>query len=94
MMDFMENNTGYEGTDEYVPLGADASELNKDLPRITDELGNAISGKILTWQAEEIHFVVHSDEPRNIVVRLFDYPAWAVTVNSIRLRLRRPKPPG
>jgi hypothetical protein len=82
MTDFMENNTGYEGADEYVPLGADASELNKDLPRITDESGNAILGKILTWQAEEIHFVVHSNEPKNIVVRLFDYPAWAVTVNS------------
>jgi hypothetical protein len=82
MTDSMENNTGYEGTDEYVPLGADASELNKDLPRISDESGNAIPGKILTWRSEEIQFVVHSKEPRNIVVRLFDYPAWAVTVNS------------
>jgi hypothetical protein len=82
MSDFMENNTGYEGTDEYVPLGADASELNKDLARITDESGNAIAGNILTWQAEEIHFVVRSKEPMNIVVRLFSYPAWAVTVNS------------
>lgn len=82
MTDFMENSTGYEGTDEYVPLGADASELKTDLPPITDESGNAIPGKILIWRAEEIHFVVHSDQPGNIVVRLFDYPAWAVTVNS------------
>jgi hypothetical protein len=82
MTDFMENNTGYEGTDEYVPLGADATELNKGLSRITDESGNAIPGKILTWRSEEIHFVMHSNEPKNIVVRLLDYPAWAVTVNS------------
>jgi hypothetical protein len=82
MSDFIENGTGYEGADEYVPLGADASELNKTLPLITDESGNAVPGNILTWQAEEIHLAVRSKEPMNIVVRLFNYPAWAVTVNS------------
>jgi hypothetical protein len=82
MADFMENNTGYEGTDEYVPMGADASELNKNLSRITDESGNTLPGRILTWRAEEIHFTLSSKESMNTVVRLLNYPAWQVTVNS------------
>jgi hypothetical protein len=82
MSDFMESGTGYEGTDEYVPAGADASELNKDLPLISDRLGMPVHSKMIAWNAADRHFAIESKSPRNIVVRLFSYPAWQVLVNG------------
>jgi hypothetical protein len=82
MSDFMENGTGYEGTDEYVPAGADASELNKNLPRISDDSGEPIANRMIAWGAAEKHFTVQTAAPENIVVRLFNYPAWKVVVNG------------
>jgi hypothetical protein len=82
MSDFMDSGTGYEGTDEYVPTGADASELNKDLPQISDGSGQPVPSKMIAWNASDRHFTVQSKLPRNIVVRLFNYPAWQALVNG------------
>src|ERR1035438_8345184 len=35
MSDAVADGTGYEGTDEYVPAGADPYEVNKNLPRLS-----------------------------------------------------------
>jgi len=83
MADFMANGTGYEGTDEYVPKEADASELNKNLPRISNDSGAPIRNEMLAWGPTEKHFTVHADAPQNIVVRLFNYPAWEALVNGV-----------
>jgi hypothetical protein len=82
MVDFMENGTGHEGVDEYVPAGADASELNKDLPRVSDEHGKPVPSKILVWEPATRHFQIHAKPGQNIVVRLFNYPAWQAAVNG------------
>jgi hypothetical protein len=82
MADFMSAGTGYEGTDEYVPVGADSSELNRNLPPISDEAGKPLPSKITLWEAEKRHFSVHAPEPENIVVRLLNYPAWEAIVNG------------
>ncbi|HEV7398044.1 MAG TPA: hypothetical protein VGN86_16150, partial [Pyrinomonadaceae bacterium] len=82
MVDLMESGTGYEGVDEYVPAGADASELNKDLPRVSDAHGKPVSSKILAWEPATRHFQIHARAGQNIVVRLFNYPAWRAAVNA------------
>jgi hypothetical protein len=74
--------SGYEGTDEYVPAGADPYELNKDLPRISSESGGPVPGQILRWEATEKHFSVHASKPESLQLRLLNYPAWQVTVNG------------
>jgi hypothetical protein len=74
--------TGYEGTDEYVPAGADAYELNKSLPFISDDAGAPVHSDILAWGPMEKHFVVHAPAAQDITVRLFSYPAWQVFVNG------------
>jgi hypothetical protein len=76
------DGSGYEGTDEYVPAGADPYELNKDLPRISEEAGGPVPSKILAWGATERHFAVHTSRPESLQMRLFNYPAWQVTVNG------------
>ncbi len=82
MSDAIVDGTGYEGTDEYVPAGADAYELNKSLPRLSDDTGAAVQSEMLAWGPTEKHFTVHAAAPQNLTVRLFSYPAWEVVVNG------------
>jgi hypothetical protein len=82
MSEAIHDNSGYEGTDEYVPAGDDAYELNKSLHRVSDETGRMVPGKILVWSQIEKHFTVHAAAPQDITVRLFNYPAWEVVVNG------------
>jgi len=73
---------GYEGTDEYVPAGADSYELNQSLPLVSDEAGAPVLSQILAWQPMEKHFRVHAAAPQNLTLHLFNYPAWKVAVNG------------
>jgi hypothetical protein len=76
------DGSGYEGTDEYVPAGADSSELNKALPRVSDDSGAPVRTRIFAWAPTEKHFMVQAAAPQNVIVRLFSYPAWQVVVNG------------
>jgi hypothetical protein len=76
------DGTGYEGTDEYVPAGADPYELNKSLPRVSDDRGAPVRGVMMAWGETEKHFTVDTAAPQDITVRLYNYPAWDVVVNG------------
>ncbi|MFI5114803.1 MAG: hypothetical protein ACHP7J_06625, partial [Terriglobales bacterium] len=89
MSDAVADGAGYEGTDEYVPAGADAYELNKSLPRVSDDAGAPVQGETLAWGPTEKHFRVHAAAPQNLTVRLFSYPAWDVVVNGKATETRR-----
>jgi hypothetical protein len=82
MSDAVADRTGYEGTDEYVPAGADAYELKKDLPLVSDDSGTPVASEMLSWSQIEKHFRIHSGTPQDITVRLFNYPAWSAVVNG------------
>jgi len=82
MSDAVADGAGYEGADEYVPAGADPYELNKSLPRVSDDKGAPVPSKMLAWAQTEKHFKVHTAAAENLTVRLFNYPAWAVVVNG------------
>jgi hypothetical protein len=80
--DALADGTGYEGTDEYVPAGADPYELNKSLPRISDETGAPVASELLAWGPMEKHFTVHAATAQNVTLRLFSYPAWQIALNG------------
>jgi hypothetical protein len=82
MREAMSDGTGNEGIDEYVPAGADPYELNKDLPRITDPSGKTVPVQMIEWGPIEKHFIVQTSRPANLTLRLFNYPAWQLTVND------------
>jgi len=82
MSDAVADGTGYEGSDEYVPAGADPYELNKSLPRVSDDTGASVPSEMLAWAQTEKHFKVHTAAAQNLTVRLFSYPAWEVVVNG------------
>lgn len=80
MRDAIAEGTGYEGTDEYVPAGADAYELNKDAPVVAASI--TPRSEILQWNALDKHILVRVDRSDLVTMRLFNYPAWEVAVNG------------
>ena len=90
MSDAIADGIGYEGTDEYVPAGADPYELNKLLPAVGvgggDDHAVHVGTEMLSWEQTEKHFIVHATVPEKLVVRLFNYPAWTVLVNGEPVR--------
>jgi hypothetical protein len=85
MSDAITDGTGYEGSDEYVPAGADPYELNKDQPPVVDSSGRPVRTESLTWTPAGKHLVVRTAGPEVLTLRLFNYPAWEVTVNGQRV---------
>lgn len=82
MHDNVEEGRGYEGTDEYVPAGADPYEIKQDAPEVAVEGGGKARVNIEHWQAQSKDFVVDVSSPANLVLHLFNYPAWQVEVND------------
>jgi uncharacterized membrane protein len=89
------NGQGFEGTDEYDPLGDDHYNLPEKAPRVKILAaegfdGNAPKAEILIdqWTAEEKNVRVTAYGPLKVGLRLLDYPAWRVQLNA---KLTRPE---
>jgi hypothetical protein len=82
MQDNMAANTGYEGTDEYTPEGADAAAIDQDARRVTVDGAAHAAIHVALWNAESKLFTAEMSAPANVAVRLFNYPAWQVDVNG------------
>lgn len=87
MLAHQQSGTGYEGTDEYVPVGADPYEINHDAPRVVVEDDSVAPGhvqqiQIQRWGAESKLFSAKVSRSGQLVLRLFNYPAWRVEVNG------------
>jgi hypothetical protein len=82
MQDNMATGVGYEGTDEYLPLGADPYNVDKAARRVT--VGGAAHAAIVVseWKAQHRLFTAEMSAPDHLVLRLFNYPAWRVEVNG------------
>ena len=78
----IQEGVGYEGTDEYVPLGADAYEVKQDARRVTFEGPGSAQIRVTHWDAESKQFSASLSSPGKLTLRLFNYPAWAVRVNG------------
>ena len=80
--DNMQTGAGYEGTDEYLPLGGDSSAIDKDARNVTlDGVGKAAI-RVQRWDAERREFTVEMREPGQVALKLFQFPAWRVEVNG------------
>ena len=83
--DAIADGGGYEGTDEYVPAGADPYELNKSAPPVAVVSGARARIEIGEWSPQAKVFSAEVPRPEKLRLRLFDYPAWAVEVNGSRV---------
>jgi hypothetical protein len=82
MQDNMATGIGYEGTDEYTPLGAEPGAIDKEARNVTvDGLSHAAI-HVQQWDAESRIFTAEMSAADQVAVRLFRYPAWRVEVNG------------
>ena len=89
MSDEIDSGTGFDGTDEYDPLGDDHMDLATNAP-LTKVLGeNSADGtvpqahvQVRRWVTENKGIRVDSPVPARIALRLLNYPAWRVEVNG------------
>jgi 6-pyruvoyl-tetrahydropterin synthase related domain len=82
MQDNMSTGMGYEGTDEYTPLGADPSAIDKDARKVTVAGPAHAAIDVLSWDVESKTFTAQMSAADRVVLRLFRYPAWRVLVNG------------
>lgn len=80
---------GYDGTDEYDPLGDDHSNLKLNEPEAKVLPADEDSGqtpeakiKLLWWSTEKKIVQVETKEPARVALRLLNYPAWRVELNG------------
>ena len=84
----LDEGKGFEGTDEYDPVGDDHYDLPEGAPRVrilgagANDRQASAEFSIEKWSAEERMLRVHSREPVRLALRLLDYPAWRVEVNG------------
>ncbi len=82
MQDNQEEGVGYESVDEYVPAGGDAYEINKDARRVTYEGAGNSRIRVTEWTPESITFSAYVSQPGQLVLKLFNYPAWRAELNG------------
>ncbi len=89
------NDQGFEGTDEYDPMGDDHTNLPEKAARAqilpADDSGGSAPNaelRIERWTAEEKVLRVTSHEPLRVGLRLLDYPAWRVEVDHKAVTLQ------
>ena len=101
------SNAGFEGTDEYDPMGDDHLDLPANAPTVKviteDGKPNDAAVKILKWTTERKGISVEAREEAQLAVRVLNYPAWRVEVNGKAITPERmddinqmvvPVPPG
>ncbi len=82
MQDNVASGKGYEGADEYTPIGADPSAVDREARRVTVEGAAHAAIHVFQWQAERKIFTADMSAPDNLALHLFNYPAWRVAVNG------------
>ena len=90
---------GYEGVDEYDPLGDDHMDLPKHAQLATIFPGEATDSpaalpntkiQIEQWDTTNHKISVDSSAPARVALRLLNYPVWQVTVNGERVAPEKP----
>jgi hypothetical protein len=82
LRDNLEEGTGYEGVNEYVPAGANIRALRKDMPEVVVEGDDDARVEMDEWSPESKSFSVTAARPARVAVRLLRYPAWKVYLND------------
>ena len=82
MQDNMSDGIGYEGVDEYTPVGADPASIDKDARTVTTYGPARAAIRIKRWDPETRVFTAEMSAPDQMAIRLFHYPAWQAEVNG------------
>ena len=96
LYDALDQQQGFDGTDEYDPAGDDHYNLPQHAPEaiaLADDSGVVPKADlaVLHWGPERKLLRVTSPQPLRIALRLLDYPAWRVEVNGKSVSVERPE---
>ncbi|HXM92571.1 MAG TPA: 6-pyruvoyl-tetrahydropterin synthase-related protein [Candidatus Dormibacteraeota bacterium] len=92
LLEALQNEEGFEGVDEYDPLGDDHALLPEKSERVavvpaTPEAETTAESDaevtVQRWTAERKEMRITAREPLILRLRLLDYPAWRVEVNEV-----------
>lgn len=89
LQEAISSGQGFEGTEEYDPIGDDHLDLPQKAPRV-QILAAEGSGQpapkaevhVERWTAEEKVLKVNSPQRLRLAVRLLNYPAWRAAINE------------
>jgi len=82
MQDNMATGAGYEGVEEYTPIGADPTAIDKDARNVTVDGPAHAAIRVYRWEAESRMFTAEMSAADQLRLRLFQYPAWRAEVNG------------
>jgi hypothetical protein len=82
MQDNMADGTGYEGVDEYTPVGAEPTAIQPDTRKVRVDGASHAAIHVYYWNPESKMFTAEMSAPDQLALRLFRYPAWKVEVNG------------
>jgi hypothetical protein len=82
MQDNMATGAGYEGVEEYTPIGADPAAIDKDARNVTVDGPAHADIHLYRWEAESRIFTAEMSAADQLKLRLLQYPAWRVEVNG------------
>lgn len=82
LQDNIVTGAGYEGTDEYLPKSADLDQTDHNPRHLTYAGSGNDQIHVLRWRAQKKIVLATVSAPGNLVLHLFNYPAWKVTVNG------------
>jgi hypothetical protein len=92
----IEKQAGYDGTDEYDPVGDDHYDIAASAPAFQILFDEGQQRKlpdtrivVQRWNAENKELMVKSNEDVRIALRLLVYPAWRVEVNGMAVTPQR-----
>ena len=94
MVENQHDKIGNEGVDEYVPAGVDPYEASQNAPLVRFEGSGTVKIRIERWRAESRSVVADSSAGGSLVLRLFNYPLWRVTVNDHVVNTSTTEPSG
>jgi len=98
MRDALENGPGFDGTDEYDPLGDDHVDLPLTAPEAkilpadsTDSTAAAPQAKvqIQRWTTMQKQILVDSPAEARVALRILNYPAFRIAVNGRPIKAER-----
>jgi 6-pyruvoyl-tetrahydropterin synthase related domain len=89
MHDALDNGPGFDGTDEYDPVGDDHLDLPADAAEVkilpagaADSAAPKANFQIERWSPEQKQIRVDSPSEARVALRLLNYPAWRVQLNG------------
>jgi hypothetical protein len=82
MADNQHEGVGNEGTDEYVPVGVDPYDADKNAPLARVAGKQSAEVQVQKWDAEHRLITETSSTAGKLILKTFNYPSWRAKVNG------------